>query len=217
MNPARHTAQISRQRTNAEWLAALCEPGPERQQALEELHAHLLRGVLVYLTRRRSDLQGLARAELLQFAEECAADALLAIEGKLDTFRGDSHFTTWAHRFAIAAAAARLRRIREDVLPTPPADGKIKGSAELLPDTPITPQARVSQRELAEALNRLVPEILSEEQQRAMVLQLQGVSLEGIAEHYGSDGKAMYALLHDARKRLKQALLTEVGDIVATN
>ena len=35
---------------------------------------------------------------------------MLAILGKLDTYRGDSRFTTWAYKFALLEAAVKLRR-----------------------------------------------------------------------------------------------------------
>ena len=41
---------------------------------------------------------------------QSADDALAAIMAKLDTFRGDSRFTTWAYKFALLEAAVKLRR-----------------------------------------------------------------------------------------------------------
>ena len=34
----------------------------------------------------------------------------MALLGKLDSFRGDSRFTTWAYKFALYEAAAKVRR-----------------------------------------------------------------------------------------------------------
>ena len=39
--------------------------------------------------------------ELDDLAYQAAADALLAIVGKLGQFRGESRFTTWAYKFVI--------------------------------------------------------------------------------------------------------------------
>jgi RNA polymerase sigma-70 factor (ECF subfamily) len=49
------------------------------------------------------------RGELTQLVEDCAVVALRAIEGKLDTFRNDSRFTTWAYSVAVKHAAGELR------------------------------------------------------------------------------------------------------------
>ena len=43
-------------------------------------------------------------------AQQSADDALVSILGKLDEFRGDSRFTTWAYKFALYEAAAHVRR-----------------------------------------------------------------------------------------------------------
>ena len=39
-----------------------------------------------------------------------ADDALVAILRKLDDYRGDSRFTTWAYKFALLEASVKLRR-----------------------------------------------------------------------------------------------------------
>ena len=41
---------------------------------------------------------------------QTADDALSAILGKLDEYRFESRFTTWAYKFAILEAAVRTRR-----------------------------------------------------------------------------------------------------------
>jgi RNA polymerase sigma-70 factor (ECF subfamily) len=41
---------------------------------------------------------------------QSADDALMPILRKLDTFRGESRFTTWAAKFAILEAATKARR-----------------------------------------------------------------------------------------------------------
>jgi RNA polymerase sigma-70 factor (ECF subfamily) len=42
-------------------------------------------------------------------AHQAADDALVAVLGKLDDFRGESRFTTWAHKFALLEAAVKIR------------------------------------------------------------------------------------------------------------
>ena len=48
--------------------------------------------------------------EFEDIAQQSADDALLAVLAKLDDFRGDSRFTTWAYKFALLEAAVSLRR-----------------------------------------------------------------------------------------------------------
>ena len=41
---------------------------------------------------------------------QAAADAMVAVLAKLDTFRGESRFTTWAYKFALLEAGVKARR-----------------------------------------------------------------------------------------------------------
>lgn len=210
MEPALTSARTSHQRSNAEWLAALSGCEAERHRALEDLRGHLLRGVLVYLRGRRSDLQNPGRDELMQFAEECAAEAVVAVQERLDAFRGDSRFTVWASRFVIARAAAKLHnRVPVAGSRDRSTDVELKLPGAALADVLIRPGVHVARGELAEALGRLMPEVLSERQRSAVMLQLQGVPLDVIAEQLNVNRKALHRLLHDARWRLKRALLDD--------
>src|SRR6266700_1844971 len=83
-----------------EWLRCLSGTGrdarsnAERERALARLHELLLRAARAEL-RRRSRPAGVEGRERDDLAHQAADDALLAITGKLDGFRGDSRFTTW--------------------------------------------------------------------------------------------------------------------------
>ena len=83
-------------RTNAEWLSALQSPGEPQTTALSDLRAYLLRVALYVLYRRRTTLQHLAPSDLEHLAQDCAQDAVWAILTRLEQFRGESRFTTWA-------------------------------------------------------------------------------------------------------------------------
>src|SRR3954453_14911236 len=87
-----------------DWIAALRAEGAEREAALVELRALLLRAARFELRRRG------AGPELEDLAQHCADDALVAILGKLDDFRGASRFTTWAYKFALLEAGVAMRR-----------------------------------------------------------------------------------------------------------
>ena len=81
----------------------------ERDQALARLHQLLLRAARAEL-RRRSAAAGIAGREQDDLAHQAADDALLAITGKLDRFRGESRFTTWAYKFVMLEVSAKLGR-----------------------------------------------------------------------------------------------------------
>ena len=98
-----------------EWLRCLAGTGrdarsaAEREHALARLHQLLLRAAHAEL-RRRSHPVRIEGRERDDLAHQAADDALLAITGKLDRFRGDSRFTTWAYKFVIFEVSAKLGR-----------------------------------------------------------------------------------------------------------
>ena len=94
---------------SAEWLRTLGATGSRREQALARLHELLLRVARAELRRRAARLR-IAGPELDDLAHQAAADALLAITGKLGQFRGESRFTTWAYKFVIFEVSAKIGR-----------------------------------------------------------------------------------------------------------
>src|SRR5579859_5191582 len=95
---------------SAEWLRVLGGAGPRREAALARLHAMLLR-IAQREARRRGPRLLIAGPELEDLACQAAADALMAITGKLGQFRGESRFTTWACKFAIFEVSAKIGQI----------------------------------------------------------------------------------------------------------
>src|SRR5512137_2092695 len=98
-------------RTNAEWLADL-RSGQRQAEALADLRQYLVRAAALYIERQHEDLTFLDASASQHLAEDLAQEALLQIQANLDTFRGESKFTTWAYRFVINMAATELRLSR---------------------------------------------------------------------------------------------------------
>ena len=84
-----------------EWLRTLRAEGRERDDAVARLHALLLRGARFECARRRATLPHLRGGDLDDLAQQAADDALVSILARLDVFRGESRFTTWAYKFAL--------------------------------------------------------------------------------------------------------------------
>src|SRR5947209_19999934 len=97
-------------RSSESWLGALRAQGAVRDQAIEDLHALLLRAARFEVRRRRAALSHVRGEELEDIALQAADDALMAILAKLDEYRGASQFTTWAYKFALLEAGVKLRR-----------------------------------------------------------------------------------------------------------
>src|SRR5919108_4446909 len=94
----------------AEWRRCLRGHGREYDDAVARLHTLLLRGARFECARRRPALPHLRGNDLDDIANQAADDALVSILARLDRFRGESRFTTWAYKFALLEAAVKLRR-----------------------------------------------------------------------------------------------------------
>ena len=91
-----------RERTNEQWLAEVRRPNPGK--ALADLYDLLVRGLKAAL----GSYGGGVEANVGDFAQE----ALIKITGNLDSFRGESRFTTWAQKIAMNVALTELKRRR---------------------------------------------------------------------------------------------------------
>ena len=91
-----------RERTNEQWLADLRGPNPN--EALADLYDLLVRGLRLGLGNYGGGVDA--------NAEDFAQEALIKITGNLDSFRGESRFTTWAQKIAMNVALTELRRRR---------------------------------------------------------------------------------------------------------
>ena len=92
------------------WLRRLRAEGRQRDEAMRELHELLLRAARFEVARRRAAFPHLRGGDFDDLAVQSADDALVAILKKLDDFRGDARFTTWAYKFALLEAAVKLRK-----------------------------------------------------------------------------------------------------------
>jgi RNA polymerase sigma-70 factor (ECF subfamily) len=189
-----------------EWLRCLAgtDGGAEREQALARLHELLLRAARAEL-RRRSRPAGVEGREGDDLAHQAADDALLAIIGKLDRFRGDSRFTTWVYKFVILEVSAKLGRHYWRDPPAPAGDD----AWERIPDRlGADPAALAESRELAGALRQAVREVLSERQRRVFVaIIVDGVPLDALVAELGSTRNAIYKTLFDARRKIRAHLV----------
>jgi RNA polymerase sigma-70 factor, ECF subfamily len=188
---------------SAEWLRALADTGPRREAALARLHGLLVR-VARADARRRGPRLRVSGPELDDLACQAAADALLAITGKLGQFRSESRFTTWACKFVILKVSAKVGRHfwRH---PAVPLDA---GDWDRLPGRfGFDPAQEAEWRDLLAALRRAVDDELTPRQRQVFVaLVLNDVPLDALAIELASNRNAIYKMLFDARRKLRAAL-----------
>jgi RNA polymerase sigma-70 factor, ECF subfamily len=203
-------AEPSLDLSSGEWLDVLRDSGPEHDAAVARLHALLLRAARFEVARRRATLPHLRGETLDDLAVQSANDALVAVLGKLDDYRGESRFTTWAYKFALLEAAVRLRRLawqgRE--VPLEPE------SWELLAAGGSSPHDELEVRELMAALKVAVREQLTPLQREVLLsITVAGVPIDVLAERLDTTRGALYKALHDARRKLRRCLLDQGLDL----
>jgi len=190
-----------RERTNQEWLAELAGPGPEREEALADLRARLVRG-LGYAMADRPDV---TEAHIEGFVQE----ALLKILDNLDAFRGESHFTTWAQKIAVHEAFTELRRKRWENVSLDDLIDRYEGdfTPAILTDPDPSPEQQVTQGALLRMVKRFIAEELTERQRQAMLaVVFAGMPTEEVARRMHTNRNALYKLMHDARQRLQRRM-----------
>jgi RNA polymerase sigma factor (sigma-70 family) len=189
---------------NRRWLRDLAAAGPAKEAACRELYPLLLR-VAKSEARRRAQQLKLDGPELEDIAHQAAADALIAVGERLDKFRGQARFTTWASKFVIFDVGTKINRHywhRHEVPYEEEDWSKIASRFDLAPDD----EAQV--REFAEAISSAVEENLSERQRTVFVATvLNGMPMDVLADELGSTHNTLYKVLFDARKKLRAALV----------
>ena len=190
------------QRTNEECLAAL--RGPRSDEALADLRALLVHSLKCGL----AGWSGVDEATL----EDLAQDALLKILDYLDSFRGESHFTTWARKIAINGAFTELRRRRwrEVSLDEMIELAETQFIPQRLADPGAGTEKQATQRMFLSALRQIIAEELTDTQRQAFVAAyIHAVPLEEVARRMGTNRNALYKLLHDARQRVKKRMMVK--------
>jgi RNA polymerase sigma-70 factor (ECF subfamily) len=189
------------QRTNQAWLDDL--RGPDKEQAIADLREVLARGLKYSLANR-------IQTDLDELVEDFTQDALLRILDKLDTFRGESRFTTWAQKVAVRVAFTELRRQRwkdvslQDLLP----EDSFDFTPVILADPSPDPERRVAQTMISEMIQEIIENELTDRQRTAlMAIMAGGMPLEEVAHRMDTNRNALYKLIHDARKRMQERLL----------
>ncbi len=185
------------------WVRGLTSTGPEHDAAVVRLHELLLR-VSTAEVHRRSARFRLYGPEVDDLAHQAAADATMSVCARIESFRGESRFTTWAHTFAILEVSAKLgRHFWRDAgdsgepdwedLPAPFASG---------------PDGAAEGTELLDAVRTGIEHILTDRQRRIFTaIALSGVPLDAVVAQYGTNRNAVYKIMFDARRKLRAHLV----------
>lgn len=186
-----------------QWVHDLRAPGPAGEAAAARLHGLLLKAARFEIARRAPAVPQLSAAELDDLAHQAAGDAAMSVLRRLDDFRGESRFTTWAYKFALLEASVKVRR-------------KAWGDRELwfepetwgwFEDPAAGPEERAERTLLLAAIQEGIAVALTDRQRQVLIaLALNGVPIDVLAERLGSNRNALYKSLHDARWKLRAHL-----------
>ena len=199
--PELGSATAAADAATAQWVAGLRPPrDPEVERRLHEL---LVRAARSEVARRARRLR-LSGPELDDIAHQAAHDAMLAILRKLDTFRAESRFTTWAYKFAIIEVSGKVARHF-----WAHADEPIDAEQwERLPDRfGFSPEEAAESGDLLDAVRRAVGELTDKQRQVFVALVLRGVPVDALAQQLGTNRNALYKTMFDARRKIRGYLV----------
>jgi RNA polymerase sigma-70 factor (ECF subfamily) len=183
------------ERSDQEWALALRGAGPTAADAdvVSDLRDFL----------RRTLAKGFGQKLTPEDLEDLAQESLLRVHGKLDTFQGQSRFTTWAATVAVNCALSELRKRRYRHMSIEEAGEGVDWSASE-DDSP------AAEEQIA-LLRQGIDHALTDRQREAIRAALGGLPLMELARRWDVSQGAIYKMLHDARRRLKSYIETERG------
>jgi RNA polymerase sigma-70 factor, ECF subfamily len=187
---------------SAGWLRRL--GAGEREAAERELYARLVRIALAEV-RRRSASTPVTGPELDDVAHQAAGDAMLAVLAKLGDFRGESRFITWAYRFVILEVSSKLGR-HYWRNPPPTLDA---AQWERLPSRlGLDPARHAEAAGILAEVRRVVDDEMTAHQRRVFVaIVVDGIPPDALATELGLRRNAIYKVIFDARRKIRQALV----------
>jgi RNA polymerase sigma-70 factor (ECF subfamily) len=157
------------------------------------LHADVVSDLRDFL--RRTLAKGFGQKLTPEDLEDLAQESLLRVHGKIESFQGQSRFTTWAATIAVNCALSELRRRRYRHL-------SIEEAGEQADWSPSEGDGAADEEQIA-LLRRGIAEALTDKQREAIQAALGGLPLMELARRWDVSQGAVYKLLHDARQRLK--------------
>ncbi len=185
-------------RTNKDWLAGLRCNGSLGLKAQAELRDYIRRG----LGRGFGKEGNLDDASL----EDLTQESIIRITNRLDDFRGDSKFTTWAMAIAIRVAYTSLRRRRWGDCSLEDLGLSVDSQTSSIVPHPTDPADPTIRDDLLCSLREAIDRELTPRQRAAVLGELAGMPSDVLAEQLNTNVNALYKLHHDARLRLRTAL-----------
>jgi RNA polymerase sigma-70 factor (ECF subfamily) len=190
------------------WWERLHASEPIRGWAVEELYERLRREAAFHVRHRVANLAAFPRSDIDDLATQAAGDALIVLLRKLEDYRGDSQFWTWARRFVALEAPVsirrRLGRDRVGISRDPDRAGDVI-------DLGRSAQDHAELHELLQGVGQVIRDELTARQRTVLTeVAIKGKSTAALAEDLDTTPGAIYKSLHDARLKVR-AMTTELA------
>lgn len=199
----RRDKKIKSYSSNDEWVNALTPPPDE--QAIDQLRRYLLKGL-------KSVLYKNIDRGLDQFCEDITQDTLLKVLDNVDTFRGESKFTTWAMKIAVREGYSELRRKRYNDISLEQYssyDPNERDAVEIEHEQ-AGPDQITHESILVQKVMKIMEEQLTDKQKKVLQhLMIDQIPMTVVADMMDSNRNAIYKLVHDARLKLRKSLEAE--------
>jgi RNA polymerase sigma-70 factor, ECF subfamily len=194
------------ERDNSAWIKDLQADGQQQASALKDLRKLLLKILPVALSRWLPPSDPHFQAIM----EDVTQETLVRVLDKLNTFEGRSKFSTWVYTIAVRIGLSKLRlrkwgersleALEEGLGPDSEPFRKYSGAKPSLETT-------LEQHKAVKHVIAAIREELTPYQQQVMhAVVFQETPMDVVAERMGTNRNALYKVMHDARKKLKQAL-----------
>jgi RNA polymerase sigma-70 factor, ECF subfamily len=184
------------------WWERLHASEPIRGWAIAELYERLRREAGFHIRLRVANQPAFPRSDIDDLATQAAGDALVILLRKLEDYRGDSQFWTWARRFAALEAPTSIRRrIGHDRV-------GISRHPEQACDIADPGRSAQDRAEFSELLGDVAEAMIFEltPRQRTVLtaIAINGRPAATVAEELRTTPGAIYKSLHDARGKLRR-------------
>ncbi len=176
---------------------------------MSDLYALLVRMARAQ-TYRAGPRWGLWGPELDDIAHHAAADAMLALASKVETFRGDAGFTTWAFpfvRLAVLNSLSRGQWSKSPTVPTAVDDDGLGARAVHRGAGVRDPAGEAEAAELLEAVRHALTHTLTPKQRQILAaVAFEQVSVQDVADRMHMTRNSVYKCIFDARRKLRAEL-----------
>ncbi len=148
-------------------------------------------------------------------AEDVVQETYVRAFTHLDSFRGDSSFSTWLARIAINEALGRLRSRRPTAEWTTLPPGAIEAQIIQFPlSATLDPEKTMAQREIQNVVEHAIDELPEPFRLVFITRVVEGMNIEETAEILGLKPETVKTRLHRARAMLRETVERKIGPVV---